>query len=59
MKLIVETLWIIFMSFSMIIHNVTILPTLSDSVRPWFAIATMGIGVCFVILTLINQDYRN
>ena len=55
MKLLIETLWILFISFSVIIHNVTILPTMNG--LPQFAmfIATMSISICLVYLLLYNH----
>ncbi len=57
MKRLIETIWIMMISFSIIIHNVTLLPTLSTtSMRFSLAVATFIISLCFIFLVFYNQN---
>ena len=52
-------LWMLFMSFSMIIHNVTILPSLSTKIAITMAFATMGLAGCLIYMLLDFQSKQS
>ncbi|MCH7724700.1 MAG: hypothetical protein IIC76_15390 [Bacteroidetes bacterium] len=47
------------MSFSMIIHNVTILPSLSTKIAATLAFATMGLGGCMIYMLFDFQSKQS
>jgi len=55
MKTIIKVLWIILVSFSITIHNVTILPTLSKNIQFWMTVATIGINLCMIYFVFYYQ----
>ena len=58
-KDLIMILWMLFMSFSMIIHNVTILPSLSTKIAVTLAFVTMGLGGCMVYMLLNFQSKQS
>lgn len=53
----INIIWIILISFSMIFHNVTLMPSLEGHIiRVAFAIVTVGI---FVIMLYVMFNYDN
>ena len=58
-KDLIMILWMLFMSFSMIIHNVTILPSLSTKIAATLVFATMGLGGCMVYMLLNFQSKQS
>ena len=58
-KDLIMILWMLFMSFSMIIHNVTILPSLSTKIAATLAFATMGLGACVIYMLFDFQSKQS
>ncbi len=51
-------LWIIFISFSMILHNVTLLPKLNgELLKSLFAITTLGISIIMIYFVFVYTGF--
>ena len=49
--------WIMLMTFSMIIHNLTILPSMGYSVRSVIAFVTLALTMCFIYLLIDHNKF--
>ena len=58
-KDLIMIIWMLLISFSMIIHNVTILPSLSIKIAITMAFATMGLGACMIYILLDFESKRS